>query len=227
MNPQEQAKELYETHSAKQVAQQLGVSEATIRRWVKGVKKPRTEKYGALVAQLYTLAVRPEGVGGKEEKSLYMDHFGYGVDEETGEKRIGITDSQKSYIRSLVKEKASANNEVALFVPEWVALQAPRPSFNRMLEMTNDLYERMQEYLSEYMVEFNMPKDSRYAVEQQLLTLLVPKYSSRSVQDVCHQAANVVDQLERNLGTTHKERTLPKEVSAVYNSLEDIKQFIY
>ena len=227
MNPQEQAKKLYETHPAKQVAQELGVSEATIRRWVKGVKKPRTEKYGALVAQLYTLAVRPEGVGGKEEKSLYMDHFGYGVDEETGEKRIGITDSQKSYIRSLVKEKAVGNNEIALFVPEWVALQAPRTSFNRMLEMTNDLYERMQEYLSEYMVEFNMPKDSRYAVEQQLLTLLVPKYSSRSVQDVCHQAANVVDQLERNLGTTHKERTLPKEVSDVYNSLEDIKQFIY
>lgn len=40
-------------------------------------------------------------------------------------------------------------------------------------------------------------------------------------------SASVVDRLERNLGTTHKERTLPKEVGDVYNSVEDIKQFIY
>ena len=65
--------------------------------------------------------------------------------------------------------------------------------------MTNDLYERMQEYLSEYMVEFEMPKESRYAVEQQLLVMLVPKYSPRSIYDVCRQAAEVVDQLEYNM----------------------------
>lgn len=228
MNVQEQAKQLYETQSAKQVAQQLGVSEATIRRLVKGVKKPRTGKYGSLVAQLYALAVRPEGVGGKEEKSLYMEHFGYGVDEETGEKRIGITDSQKSYIRSLVKEKAAANNKVALFVPEWVALQAPRPSFNHMLQMTNDLYERMQEYLSEYMVEFNMPKESRYAIEQQLLIMLVPKYSPRNIYDVCKQAAEVVDQLEHNLNPdpNKEERVIPAKSynwgMDVYNDLNDV-----
>lgn len=48
-----------------------------------------------------------------------MSHFGYEKDSETGEYKIGITDSQKSYIRSLVKDKAKAGN-IALFVPEAV-----------------------------------------------------------------------------------------------------------
>lgn len=47
-----------------------------------------------------------------------------------------------------------------------------------------DLYERMQEYISEYMVELEMPKEARYAVEQQLLVMLVPKYSPRNIYDV-------------------------------------------
>lgn len=95
-----------------------------------------------------------------------------------------------------------------------------------MLEMTNDLYERMQEYLSEYMVEFNMPKESRYAVEQQLLIMLVPKYSPRSIYDVCQQAANVVDQLEYNLQPSPIERTLPPEVSSVFEEMKNIDQHI-
>lgn len=128
-----------------------------------------------------------------------MSHFGYEKDSETGEYKIGITDSQKSYIRSLVKDRAKASGNIALFVPEWVSLRSPRHSFNRMLQMTNDLYERMQEYISEYMVEFEMPKEARYAVEQQLLVMLVPKYSPRNIYDVCSQAAEVVDQLEWNM----------------------------
>lgn len=196
---QEKAKQLYLTQSASAVAKELGVSEATIRRWVKGTKKPKSNKYDNLVSLIYPLAIRSEGVNAREEKQIYMSHFGYEKDSETGDYKIGITDSQKSYIRSVVKDKAKASGNIALFVPEWVSLKSPRPSFNRMLQMTNDLYERMQEYLSEYMVEFEMPKESRYAVEQQLLVMLVPKYSPRSIYDVCRQAAEVVDQLEYNM----------------------------
>ena len=170
-----------------------------MRRWVKGVKKSKQNKYGTVVETIYSIAIRKEGINAREEKQIYMSHFGYEKDSETGDYKIGITDSQKSYIRSLVKEKAKASGNIALFVPEWVSLRSPRHSFNRMLEMTNDLYERMQEYISEYMVEFEMPKETRYAVEQQLLVMLVPKYSPRNIFDVCSQAAEVVDQLEWNM----------------------------
>lgn len=196
---QDKAKHLYLTLSACAVAKELGVSETTVRRWVKGVKKSKQNKYGSVVETIYSIAIRKEGINAREEKQIYMSHFGYEKDSETGEYKIGITDSQKSYIRSLVKDKAKASGNIALFVPEWVSLRSPRHSFNRMLEMTNDLYERMQEYISEYMVEFEMPKEARYAVEQQLLVMLVPKYSPRNIYDVCSQAAEVVDQLEWNM----------------------------
>lgn len=196
---QDKAKHLYLTLSACAVAKELGVSEATVRRWVKGVKKSKQNKYGSVVETIYSIAIRKEGINAREEKQIHMSHFGYEKDSETGEYKIGITDSQKSYIRSLVKDKAKASGNIALFVPEWVSLRSPRHSFNRMLEMTNDLYERMQEYISECMVEFEMPREARYAVEQQLLIMLVPKYSPRNIYDVCSQAAEVVDQLEWNM----------------------------
>lgn len=211
MTLQEQAKRLYITQSASEVAKQLGVSEPTVRRWVKGIKKPKSNKYDSIVQKVYEMATRPQGISGSEERALCKEMYGFKKDEESGEIHVNMTDSQKNYIRTQARTKAEQEGKVALFVPDWVSLKSPRPSFNRMLQMTNDLYERMQEYLSEYMVEFNMPKESRYAIEQQLLIMLVPKYSPRSIYDICKQAAEVVDQLEHNLNTDPNkgERVIP------------------
>lgn len=223
ISQQDKAKHLYLTLSACAVAKELGVSEATVRRWVKGVKKSKQNKYGSVVETIYSIAIRKEGINAREEKQIYMSHFGYEKDSETGEYKIGITDSQKSYIRSLVKDKAKASGNIALFVPEWVSLRSPRHSFNRMLEMTNDLYERMQEYISEYMVEFEMSKEARYAVEQQLLVMLVPKYSPRNIYDVCSQAAEVVDQLEWNMREKGEKRiSLNKTFITGVGDLSDV-----
>lgn len=223
ISQQDKAKHLYLTLSACAVAKELGVSEATVRRWVKGVKKSKQNKYGSVVETIYSIAIRKEGINAREEKQIYMSHFGYEKDSETGEYKIGITDSQKSYIRSLVKDKAKASGNIALFVPEWVSLRSPRHSFNRILEMTNDLYERMQEYISEYMVEFEMSKEARYAVEQQLLVMLVPKYSPRNIYDVCSQAAEVVDQLEWNMREKGEKRiSLNKTFITGVGDLSDV-----
>ena len=233
MTLQEQAKHLYLTHSASEVAKQLGVSEPTIRRWVKGIKKPKSNKYDPVVQAVYSLAIRPQGIRGSEERAIYKDVYGFKKDEESGTIHMNITDSQKHYIRSQVRARAEQEGKVALFVPDWVSLRSPRPSFNRMLEMTNDLYERMQEYISEYMVEFEMPKEARYAVEQQLLVMLVPKYSPRNIYDVCSQAAEVVDQLEWNMDDSpnKEKRIIPskprgnwtKENTGVYSKdLSDV-----
>ena len=231
---QEQARNLYLTLDAKTVASQLGVSEPTIRRWVKGIKKPKSDKYSSIVQRVFVLATRPQGISGSEERALYKEAYGFKTEEETGDIHLSITDSQKNYIRSQVRDKAAQEGKVALFVPDWVSLHSPRPSFNRMLQMTNDLYERMQEYLSEYMVEFNMPKESRYAVEQQLLIMLVPKYSPRSIYDVCKQAAEVVDQLEHNLNTDPNKggrvilaRAYKHDKEDVYSAADDLSDVAY
>lgn len=216
-----------EGYTVKIVVFNISLEEAIQRDSFRGKRsvgeKVITSQYEKL-QKVYEMATRPQGIGGSEERALYKETYGFKKDDESGEIHVNITDSQKNYIRTQVRNKATQEGKVALFVPDWVALSAPHPSFNRMLEMTNDLYERMQEYLSEYMVEFNMPKESRYAIEQQLLIMLVPKYSPRNIYDVCKQAAEVVDQLEYNLDQSPDKhpRVLPSKVRTNYSKdLED------
>lgn len=228
MEMKDKAISLYQTHSASSIAKELGVSESTVRRWVRGVKKERVKQYDSLVNTILPLAIRPKGIKNKEEWNIYKDTFGGNVDEEDGQYKVSITESQKSYIRSLVREKAKQSGNIALFVPDWLSTEQPRPSWESMLSMTNEMYSRMQEYLNGYMVEYGMPSDARRAVEQQLLVLLVPEYSPRSIYDVCKQATDVVDILERNkVSEDRNNKILPDNVNDVYNSMRDIEHFIY
>ena len=228
MELKDKAISLYQTHSASSIAKELGVSESTVRRWVKGVKKEKVKQYDSLVNTILPLAIRPQGIKNKEEWNIYKDTFSGVVDEETGQYKVNITESQKSYIRSLVRDKAKQSGNIALFVPDWLSTEQPRSSWESMLSMTNEMYDRMQEYVNGYMYEFDMPKDSRYAVTQQLLVLLVPEYSPRSIYDVCKQATDVVDILEQRKDMKEKKtQQLPKQVTGVPNSTKDIEHFIY
>ena len=107
-------------------------------------------------------------------------------------------------------------------------MEQPRSSWESMLSMTNEMYDRMQEYVNGYMYEFDMPKDFRYAVTQKLPVLLVPEYSPRSIYDVCKQATDVVDILEQRKEMKEKKtQQLSKQVTGVLNSTKDIEHFIY
>lgn len=227
MELKDKAISLYQTHPASSIAKELGVSESTIRRWVKGVKKEKVKQYESLVNTILPLAIRPQGIKNKEEWNIYKDTFSGSVDEETGQYKVNITESQKSYIRSLVREKAKQSGNIALFVPDWLSTEQPRSSWESMLSMTNEMYDRMQEYLNGYMVEYDMPSDARWAVAQQLLVLLVPEYSPRSIYDVCKQATDVVDILEERIETKTCNNALPEEISSVFSSVKDIEHFIY
>lgn len=227
MELKDKAISLYQTHSASSIAKELGVSESTIRRWVKGVKKEKVKQYDSLVNRILPLAIRPQGIKNKEEWLMYKESFNGVVDEDTGDYKVNITESQKSYIRSLVREKAKQSGNIALFVPDWLCTEQPRASWETMLSMTNEMYSRMQEYLDGYMVEYDMPLDSRWAVAQQLLVLLVPEYSPRSIYDVCKQATDVVDILEERIEKKVVQNTLPEDVSSEFESLKDIDSVIY
>lgn len=227
MELKEKAITLYQTHSASSIAKELGVSESTVRRWVKGVKKEKVKQYDSVVNTILPLAIRPQGIKNKEEWNIYKDTFSGVVDEETGQYKVNITESQKSYIRSLVRDKAKQSGNIALFVPDWLSTEQPRSSWESMLSMTNEMYDRMQEYLNGYMVEYDMPLDARWAVAQQLLVLLVPEYSPRSIYDVCKQATEVVDVLEERVEKKGSQKSLPKNVSLEFDSLKDIDSVIY
>lgn len=178
--------------------------------------------------EVFELAVRPQGIRQHEEYIIYQKHFGVEVDEETGYSKSKITSTQKSYIRRKVREFATSKETTALFVPDWVSLQAPRSSWNDMLEMTNNMYDRMQEYVNEYMWKHSLPSNARYAVEQQLFVLLVPGYSPRGIYDTTHTITQTVDGLESKKQTpsSSTKRTLPPEVSSVFEEMKNIAQCI-
>lgn len=195
-------------------------------------KTQKTQRTPSQLAtqEVFELAVRPQGIRQHEEYTIYQKYFGVEVDEETGYSKSKITATQKSYIRRKVRELASSKETTALFVPDWVSQRAPRSSWNDMLEMTNNMYDRMQEYVNEYMWKHSLPSNARYAVEQQLFVLLVPGYSPRGIYDTTHTITQTIDGLESKMdhpAVVNTMKPLPKEVSDVYNSLEDIKQFIY
>ena len=186
----------------------------------------KTQKTPSQLAtqEVFELAIRPQGIRQHEEYTIYQKYFGVEVDEETGYSKSKITSTQKSYVRRKVRELAASKETTALFVPDWVALRAPRSSWNDMLEMTNNMYDRMQEYVNKYMWKHSLPSNARYAVEQQLFVLLVPGYSPRGIYDTTHAITQTIDGLESKMGhpaIVNTMKPLPKEVSDVYNSVED------
>lgn len=192
----------------------------------------KTQKTPSQLAtqEVFELAIRPQGIRQHEEYAIYQKYFGVEVDEETGYSKTKITSTQKSYVRRKVRELVASKETTALFVPDWVSLRSPRLSWNDMLEMTNNMYDRMQEYVNEYMWKHSLPSNARYAVEQQLFVLSVPGYSPRGIYDTTHTITQTIDGLESKMDQSaivNTRKPLPKEVSDVYNSVEDIKQFIY
>ena len=180
---------------------------------------------------IYELAVRPQGIRQQEEYLIYKEFFGSSIDEETGYTKTNISASQKSYIRRKVREIAKERNQTALFVPDWVGTHNPRSSWEDILSITNNMYDRMQEYVNEYMYKHSLPSSARYAVEQQLFVLLVPGYSPRGIYDTTHLISETINALEKNIQNDihkpDKPYVLPQHAEQVYKDLKKEEHFIY
>lgn len=177
---------------------------------------------------IYTLAVRTVGIRQRDEYTIYKQYYGSIPCEETGYTKVSITPSQKSYIRRKVRELAKENNQTAIFVPDWVGENSPRSSWNDLLTITNEMYERMQEYVNAFMMDHSLPPSSRFAVEQQLFVLLVPGYSKRGIFDTTELITQTIDLLEKNkLVVAKKPAPLPEHTSVVFEGMKDIEEFIY
>lgn len=171
---------------------QYGATESWVKRVTKGVKKAPTRIQQA-VEQVYRLASRPQGINQTEANNIYFRLFGTVKDEKTGAWTIDLTKSAKSQIRKQVREKATEEGTMVIFVPDWMDRQRPKESALLMNEIAQQLHEAIQSCVDDYIREF--PRASRYAVEQELLTLAVPGYGFRSVEAHCRRTWDVVDQL--------------------------------
>lgn len=155
--------------------------------------KPQTTPQQVATHMVLEKATRPQGIKSKEEYAVYASVFGYAADGS-----CAITHQQKSYIRKRVREIAKNKGSKALFVPDWINEYAPQRSLTTMNAMAHELFERMEEMISDYMATNNLPADARYAVRQALAGLAIEGVNPQGIERQCNSFAEVVADLEAN-----------------------------
>lgn len=200
---------------------------------------------------VYAEAVKPTGVNNKTEYALYGKIFGY-----SKEGACNITAQQKSYIRRRVREIAKVKGETVVFVPDWINPKAPQRSIDTMAVMANEMFQRMEEMVNQYLADNNLPESAKYAVKQALAGMVVEGVSPMSVERQCKGYTDVVVALTANGAATEEQEvfdyakawnngihettiigaagwgskiTTPAEVHAVFESFKDLDEegYIY
>lgn len=169
-------------------------------KWAKRVckdikpKKIKTNVQKAVDA-VYQLAVRPIGVKPSEYFPILREFYGVKYDAKAGYEKLNMTASQRSYLRSKVKEKAKKEGKEAHFIPEWMDRVQPRLCNKVMLECAQSLYESFEEqvaYFLEMFPELNEGKGNGYSIRNELFSLVVQGYDPSGVHNRCERNLEAV-----------------------------------
>lgn len=203
------------------------------------------------VRMVYEQATKPHGLKSKEEYAIYAKVFGY-----TDKGAVNITPQQKSYVRKRVREIAKSNSVLALFVPDWVNTAKPAQSLHNMNVAANELYNRLDELVKDFLAATGVSPDCEYAVKHTLVNMVVEGISHNNLERQIKSYTDVVEGLTANGVATeedqhidyHKEwnegvhtlitfdngvmqygTTTPEAIHAVYEGLKDLDEqgYIY
>lgn len=181
---------------------EFGVTKNWVRRVVKDVKvaKLATSPQKAIAAIL-PLATRPIGVKPSEYFPILKEAYGTVWCDKAGYERLNITDSQKSYVRSQVKEKAAKLGKVAHFIPEWLDRNDPVYCNKVMLMCAQSLYDSFEEqvhYFLSMFPELGEGKGKGYSIRNELFALVVAGYDPSGVHNRCERNQEAVEFLTGN-----------------------------
>lgn len=79
-----------------------------------------------------------------------------------------------------------------MFIPDWLGRTSPRENRDRMMQIVNNLYDDIEEYVQEYIQESGI-EDAR-DVRWTMMQLVNGKVSV--VMNMCETAENVIEKLE-------------------------------
>ena len=91
-------------YSIREISKLLSISEWQVRKGIKGIEKgtKETKSPAQQAARLILpLALRPEGVKGKEMFPIFKEIYGMIVNEDTGYSKLNITREQKTMLKGL------------------------------------------------------------------------------------------------------------------------------
>lgn len=181
---------------------EFGVTVKWAKRVCKDVKvvKLATSPQKAIAAIL-PLATRPIGVKPSEYFPILKEAYGTVWCDKAGYERLNITDSQKSYVRSQVKEKAAKLGKVAHFIPEWLDRNDPVFCNKVMLMCAQSLYDSFEEqvhYFLSMFPELAEGKGKGYSIRNELFALVVAGYDPSGVHNRCERNQEAVEFLTGN-----------------------------
>lgn len=181
---------------------EFGVTVKWAKRVCKDVKvvKLATSPQKAIAAIL-PLATRPIGVKPSEYFPILKEAYGTVWCDKAGYERLNITDSQKSYVRSQVKENAAKLGKVAHFIPEWLDRNDPVFCNKVMLMCAQSLYDSFEEqvhYFLSMFPELGEGKGKGYSIRNELFALVVAGYDPSGVHNRCERNQEAVEFLTGN-----------------------------
>ena len=153
------------------------------------------------IAAILPLATRPIGVKPSEYFPILKEAYGTVWCDKAGYERLNITDGQKSYVRSQVKEKAAKLGKVAHFIPEWLDRNDPVYCNKVMLMCAQSLYDSFEEqvhYFLSMFPELGEGKGKGYSIRNELFALVVGGYDPSGVHNRCERNQEAVEFLTGN-----------------------------
>lgn len=174
-----------------------GVTKNWVRRVTKDIKVIKlASSPQKAIAAILPLAIRPIGVKPSEYFPILKECYGTVYDFEAGYEKLNCTDSQRSYMRSQVKEKAKAMGKEAHFLPEWLDRTDPVFCNSLMLRCAQNLYDSFEEQVAYFLSmfpELNEGKGKGYSIRNELFSLVVSGYDPAGVHKRCERNQEAVE----------------------------------
>lgn len=181
------------------------------------------------IAAVYALAIRPIGVKPSEYFPILREFYGVEYDADAGYAKLNMTPSQRSYLRSKVKEEAKKKGKEAHFIPEWMDRAQPELCNQVMLDCAQNLYDAFEEqvsYFLEMFPELGEGRGNGYSIRNELFSLVVKGYDPAGVHKRCERNLEAVYFLTDNPDIPMTDAKMAKEFEEEKNVHGDTAESI-
>lgn len=176
--------------SIKNIVLKTGLTDYKVKKLTEGIQKvrPINTPLAKSVERVFTLAVRPQGIRDYELHDILHQEYGSTWDTATGKYESNYSGANKAYVKEKVQRRAAQEDCTALFVMDWVDVEAPTTSRKFLEAAAKDVMSRINSHVNEYMerhsarwtedseeAEYARRKQA-WAVEHYLLKLAVKGY---------------------------------------------------
>lgn len=160
---------LYEVDglSRAKIVDATGMREWRVRELIQGRKKGSRKPtinpvrahrqdispFSKAVEAVYALAIRSEGVREHEFRTVLHNVYGTTWDVEKGDYKSNVTKDTRYKVKARVQELSKERNERALFVIDWVNLDAATESRTFLEALAGNITDLLNEGINDFMTE--------------------------------------------------------------------------